>query len=89
MHDPRMSGVWRACIELDLPVIAHAGPAKNGSQYATPEAFGPVLDTFPGLRLVLAHMGGGSWRQIPDARAQQKFLILGGNALAFLGEPGL
>ena len=66
MHDPRMSGVWRACIELDLPVIAHAGPAKNGSQYATPEAFGPVLDTFPGLRLVLAHMGGGSWRQIPD-----------------------
>lgn len=64
MHDTRMSGVWRVCIELDLPIIAHAGPAKYGDQFATPEAFVPVLKEFPELKLVLAHMGGGSWRQL-------------------------
>ena len=66
MHDPRMSGVWRACVELDLPVMVHAGPAKSGDQYATPEAFAPVMEAFPGLRLVMAHMGGGSWSQLPE-----------------------
>jgi hypothetical protein len=66
MHDPRMSGVWRACVELDLPVMTHVGPAKSGGQYSTPLAFAPVMETFPGLRLVMAHMGGGSWRQLPE-----------------------
>jgi len=66
MHDPRMSGVWRTCVELDLPVMTHVGPAKSGDQYSTPEAFAPVMEAFPGLRLVMAHMGGGSWRQLPE-----------------------
>ncbi len=65
MHDPRMSGVWRACVDLGLPVMAHVGPAKRGAQYSTPAAFAPVMEAFPGLRLVMAHMGGGSWRQLP------------------------
>jgi predicted TIM-barrel fold metal-dependent hydrolase len=66
MHDERMAPVWRTCIELDLPVIAHSGPARGEHQYATPEAFAPVIRVFPKLRLVLAHMGGGAWRQLPD-----------------------
>ena len=66
MHDPRMSGVWRACVELDLPVITHVGPAKSGDQYSTPLAFAPVMEAFPELRLVMAHMGGGSWRRLPE-----------------------
>jgi predicted TIM-barrel fold metal-dependent hydrolase len=66
MHDPRMSGVWRACVDLDLPVMTHVGPAKSGDQYSTPEAFAPVMEAFPRLRLVMAHMGGGSWRQLPE-----------------------
>ena len=66
MHDQGMTGVWRVCVELDLPVIAHVGPAKSGEQYSTPKAFGPVMEAFPGLRLVMAHMGGGSWRRLPE-----------------------
>ena len=65
MHDSRMSGVWRACVELGLPIITHVGPSKSGDQYATPEAFTPVMEAFPELRIVMAHMGGGSWRQLP------------------------
>ena len=37
----------------------------TGEQYATPEAFTPVMEAFPELRIVMAHMGGGSWRQLP------------------------
>ncbi len=46
-------------------MLAHVGPAKSGDQNATPEAFTPVMAAFPGLRLVMAHLGGGSWRQLP------------------------
>ena len=32
----------------------------------TPEAFTPVMQAFPELRIVMAHLGGGSWRQLPE-----------------------
>jgi len=66
MHDERMLPIWRTCVELDLPVIAHSGPARGDDQYAEPRAFTDVLRAFPRLRLVLAHMGGGAWRQLPE-----------------------
>lgn len=65
MHDSRMSGVWSACIDLNLPVLTHIGPAKTGEQYSTPEALFPFMNIYPEIRIVMAHMGGGSWRQIP------------------------
>ena len=64
MHDERMMPIWRLCVELGLPVMAHAGPARGDKQYADPRAFAQVLEAFPQLRIVLAHMGGGSWRQL-------------------------
>jgi predicted TIM-barrel fold metal-dependent hydrolase len=71
LHDSRMSGVWRVCVDLDLPIITHVGPAKTGKQYSTPQAFFPFLKMHPEIRIVMAHMGGGSWRQIP--RFAEKF----------------
>jgi len=64
MHDERMMPIWRTCVELDLPIIAHSGPARGEDQYAEPRAFAPVLKAFPKLRIVLAHMGGGAWQQL-------------------------
>lgn len=62
-NDPRMHPVYSACEELGLVVLSHAGSAKGGEPFAEPRAFAEVLARHPGLKVALAHLGGGSWRQ--------------------------
>jgi predicted TIM-barrel fold metal-dependent hydrolase len=64
--DPRMHDVFRACEEMGLVVLSHTGSAKGGEAFAQPSAFAEVLQEFPGLTVVLAHLGGGSWHQTLD-----------------------
>jgi predicted TIM-barrel fold metal-dependent hydrolase len=61
--DPRMLPIYHACVELGLVVLSHSGAAKGPTPYAEPRLFAQVLRRFPDLTLVLAHLGGGSWRQ--------------------------
>ena len=70
LHDERMLPICRLCIETNLPILAHSGPVRGTEQYAEPRAYAEALKTFPELRLVLAHLGGGAWRQTAEiARA--------------------
>jgi uncharacterized protein len=70
MDDRRMYPIYASCRELGIPVVAHAGPSRTGPQLAEPHAFADALRAFPELPIVLAHMGGGAWRQALDiARA--------------------
>ncbi len=59
---PRMWPVYELCVEAGAPIIAHSGVDKRGQGLANPSSFGPMLDAFPNLKLVLAHLGGGVWR---------------------------
>ena len=57
--EPRLDPIWSAAADLGLIAFFHAGadiafPTVRG----TPEAFGRLLDRWPGLTVVLAHMGG-------------------------------
>jgi hypothetical protein len=63
MGDRRMYPIYATCRDLGVPVIAHAGPSRTSPQYAEPRAFADVLRAFPDLPIVLAHLGGGAWRQ--------------------------
>lgn len=65
MHDIRMRNVWEICEDLGVPVIAHSGPAKKDPQYASPESFIPTLEAYPDLKVVICHMGGGNWKELP------------------------
>jgi uncharacterized protein len=65
-NDPRMHPVYQACIDLGLTVLSHTGPARGGEPFAEIGAFAPMLEEFPDLSVVLAHLGGGKWH---DARA--------------------
>jgi len=62
-NDPRMRPVYDACEELGLVVLSHTGSAAGGEPFAEPRAFADVLQEHPRLMVVLAHLGGGSWRQ--------------------------
>ena len=66
MNDRRMWPVYRTCVEEGLAVIAHSGPARGPEQFAEPRAFADVLEAFPDLVLVLAHLGGGAWSQTQE-----------------------
>jgi predicted TIM-barrel fold metal-dependent hydrolase len=61
VDDPRMHPVYRACAELGLAVLSHTGLARGGGTFAAAAAFAPLLAEFPGLSVVLAHLGGGKW----------------------------
>jgi len=62
-NDPRMRPVYDTCEELGLVVLSHTGSAKGGEPFAEPRAFAAMLAQHPRLTVVLAHLGGGSWRQ--------------------------
>lgn len=57
--------ILEACVRLDLAVVTHAGPSRDGSGIGTPESFRPLLEGLPDLRIWLAHMGGAAWRELP------------------------
>lgn len=57
--------LFDACIASSIAVVSHSGPSRDGSGRGTPESFRPLLEARPELRIVLAHMGGQSWRQLP------------------------
>jgi predicted TIM-barrel fold metal-dependent hydrolase len=62
-NDPRLAQSYRTCVEMGLTVLAHSGTAKGPAQYAEPRAFADLAHDWPDLKLILAHLGGGSWRQ--------------------------
>ena len=64
--DPRMHAIYRSCTELDIAVLSHSGSARGSVQFGEPKAFARLMSAFPDLRLVLAHLGGGSWRQTTE-----------------------
>ncbi|HYM95719.1 MAG TPA: amidohydrolase family protein, partial [Candidatus Sulfotelmatobacter sp.] len=61
--DSRMYPIYRTCVELGIPVLSHSGPARGGTPWAEPNSFANVVRSFPDLVLILAHLGGGAWRQ--------------------------
>ena len=63
-NDERLRPTFETCVELDLSVVAHAGPGRGSVQFGEPAAFAGVLRRFPGLKLVLAHLGGGAWNNV-------------------------
>jgi predicted TIM-barrel fold metal-dependent hydrolase len=67
--DPGMTAIYRECRSLGLAVLSHSGSAHGPFQWAEPAAFAPVLRDHPGLTVVLAHLGGGRWRQTAELAA--------------------
>jgi len=58
--DPRCYRLYQELVDRDMILIAHAGrdPLDRPEVYGTPERFASLADSFPDLKLVLAHLGG-------------------------------
>jgi uncharacterized protein len=58
--DPLLDEAWEQLAEAGAPVVLHAGAVADGSgneEWCGPEPVRRLLTRFPGLRLVIAHMG--------------------------------
>jgi predicted TIM-barrel fold metal-dependent hydrolase len=87
--DPRMLEVYRTCVDLDLTVLAHSGSSRGTVQFAEPAAFAVPARDVPAMRLVVAHLGGGSWgqtRALAEACPAVAFDL--SEIVAWLGAPG-
>jgi predicted TIM-barrel fold metal-dependent hydrolase len=81
--------VYQACTELGLAVLSHTGPARDGVPFAEVPAFAPMLSAFPGLTVVLAHLGGGKWQDtLAVARAFPQVAFDLCEIIEWAGAPG-
>jgi predicted TIM-barrel fold metal-dependent hydrolase len=60
IDDERVFPVYEKCAELSIPIMFHAGfdPVSPKLTHATPDRALRVIENFPKLTLILAHMGG-------------------------------
>lgn len=73
--DPGMVGVYDALEDADAPIVFHCGPDKRGYGWSEPGAFASLAAERPGLKIVLAHLGGASWRDTPALAAAYPHLM--------------
>ena len=64
-NDRAMWPIYRKCEQERLPIIFHCGKMMTEGlpDYAHPDLFYEILEAFPKLRVILAHMGGGFWQE--------------------------
>jgi predicted TIM-barrel fold metal-dependent hydrolase len=60
--DPALDAIYALCVQRHLPLVAHTGVDVRGQEFAEFKAFTRVIERFPGLKLILAHLGGRFWR---------------------------
>jgi len=62
-RDERLWPAYEKIQALGLPVISHGGVFMMApdADYTRPSNFEPVLESFPNLKLVVAHLGHGFW----------------------------
>jgi predicted TIM-barrel fold metal-dependent hydrolase len=59
--DGHLKKIYRACMKNNLVILFHAGADAAydfDSTHGTPARFSNMLKSYPGLRAILAHMGG-------------------------------
>jgi uncharacterized protein len=57
--EPRLEAIYEAAVENDMTILFHAGADEvHPTVHGTPESFATILDAYPDLRVVLAHLGG-------------------------------
>jgi predicted TIM-barrel fold metal-dependent hydrolase len=74
-HSPEMWPVYKKMEELGMVLLSHSGGVDalfevEGEDYAFPANWSPVLEDFPGLNIVLAHLGY-VWPYGPEPLEQQ------------------
>jgi predicted TIM-barrel fold metal-dependent hydrolase len=79
---PKMDRIYR-CIGSRIPVLMHAGDEKL--DHASPERISNVIERFPELRLIAAHLGGHQkWKEAEQFLFGKNLWLDTSSAIAFM-----
>ncbi len=89
--DPRLDRAWGLLEDAGTPIILHAGAVDDGSgneEWCGPGPVRRLLDRFPRLRLVIAHMGAPDFAEFV-ALAEEHPSVWFDTAMVFTDPPYL
>ena len=69
-RDPLLDGAWGAIADAGTPVVIHCGSGPAPGRYTGPEPVAELLARYPGLRLVIAHLGMPEYAEFLDLAAR-------------------
>lgn len=74
-YDRRLWPAYAKAMEMNFPILFHSGKGDiagyTEADYARPQNFEPVLQSFPQLKIILAHLGKGFLQE--SAAISQKY----------------
>lgn len=75
--DGRLNPVYEVLQNEGVPILFHCGVSKASPDvhYSRPSAFFPVIKRFPGLRMVLAHMGCPFWDEVAEVAQRSENVL--------------
>lgn len=63
LDDPVLDPVWGLLEDAGTPIVIHAGSGPVGNEFTGPGSLGRVLERFPRLCVVVAHMGAPEYAE--------------------------
>ncbi|MEV6426743.1 amidohydrolase family protein [Nocardia sp. NPDC051463] len=64
--DPLLTPVWGLIEDAQIPVLIHCGSGPAPGEYTGPEPIAILLQRFPRLQLIIAHMGTPEYSEFLD-----------------------
>lgn len=64
--DPLLNPVWGALSDAQVPTVIHCGSGPVAGRFTGPEPVAALLERFPHLPLIIAHMGMGEYSEFLD-----------------------
>jgi predicted TIM-barrel fold metal-dependent hydrolase len=65
-RDPVLDAVWGRLEETGTPVVIHCGSGPRVGEHTGPGPVSGLLERYPGLQLVIAHLGMPEYREFMD-----------------------
>lgn len=69
-NDPLLDGVWGILEDAAIPVVIHCGSGPASGPHTGPESIARLLQRFPRLPLIIAHMGMPEYLQFLEIALQ-------------------
>lgn len=64
--DPLLSSAWQQIAEAGVPVVMHCGNGPHGGEFTGPGPVFELVERYPDLVLVIAHMGMPEYNEFAD-----------------------
>ena len=82
--DPLLDPVWGLLAEAQVPTVIHCGGGPVPGEFTGPGPVAAVLERFPRLPLIIAHMGMGEYSEFLDLAQRYENVTLD-TTMAFTG----